>query len=490
MSGLSQYQLKNENSTDVLLLVFVRVITILGNFISVAILSRALSLSDYGIYSAGNLIVSVASSVILLGFSDAGNYYYNLGKENRESYINTIFFLQFVMGLVCAAVIMIANGAITSYFHNPALKGMYIYLIFRPMLANMTVTLQPLQTAVGKARAIALWNLVVMLMKLAMVFITAYLTHDVLTVFIALLAVDIVSVVYYSESFRKNAFRIRWFRIDRTLIKEILEFSIPMGIYILANSLMKDTDKLVIGYFGTAEALAIYTNCSAQLPVCIISTAFLAVALPMITKSIQRSENAIAVRLCSAYLKIGYITTTILGMACIVLAPEAIKLLYGSKYLDGRGVFIAYVVVDMIRFANTTIVLTAKGRTKTLMAISITSLAVNAVLNIIIYKAVGFVGPAIATVIVSIATTYVLLKCSADTIETTVTGMLDLKCIMKLFAEIAVVGAAAAAIRSLMVNRDVNYVITLIAVGVLFCGVLFLLNLKEIKGTLKYLDNK
>lgn len=481
---------KSKNAGDVALLAFIRIVTIAGNFISVAILSRALSLNDYGIYSAGNLIVSVASATILLGFSDAANYYFNLNSENREKYINTVFFLQFAIGLLCAAVVFAGRRLITSYFGIEQLNGLYIYFIFRPMLSNMVVSLQPLQSAVGKARLIAFWNVVVMAFKLMMVILTAYVTKDVLTVFISLLIVDIITVSYYALNFGKNAFRIRVFKFDAGLIKEILRFSVPMGIYILANSLMKDMDKLVIGYFESADSLAIYTNCSAQLPVGIITTAFFTVAMPMITRSVQQNDNAQAGDLCSAYLKMGYITTTILGMACIVLAPEAIKLLYGDPYLSGVWVFVLYVVVDMIKFANTTIILTAKGRTDILMKISLVSLAVNAVLNLAMYKMFGFVGPAIATVTVSLGMTYVMLRLSAQTVEARISELLDVKCILRLAAAVAVMSAAALWARKIMTDSGIHYLLILLTVGGLYCAVLFALNFKEIMSTLKILDNK
>ncbi len=66
--------------------------------------------------------------------------------------------------------------------------------------------------------------------------------------------------------------------------------------------------------------------------------------------------------------------------------------LYDAKYLAGLPVFIIYLVVDMIRFANVTTILSGAGKTKILMGISVTTMVLNAILNVIGYKLFGLVG--------------------------------------------------------------------------------------------------
>ena len=70
--------MKSKNhATDAMILSGIRVMSILLNIISSAILSRKLQLHVYGTYSAANLVVSIATSFTILGMMDAANYFYH-----------------------------------------------------------------------------------------------------------------------------------------------------------------------------------------------------------------------------------------------------------------------------------------------------------------------------------------------------------------------------------------------------------------------------
>ena len=59
---------------DSLLLSLVKVITTSVGIVSTMVLSRTLSLADYGTYAQGNLVISLATSMTVLGLTDAVSY--------------------------------------------------------------------------------------------------------------------------------------------------------------------------------------------------------------------------------------------------------------------------------------------------------------------------------------------------------------------------------------------------------------------------------
>ena len=117
--------------------------------------------------------------------------------------------------------------------------------------------------------------------------------------------------------------------------------------------------------------------------------------------------------LYTSYLKVGYISTLSFGFGVILVAPEAVCFLYGDKYLSGVSIFIIYIFVDMINFISYSLVLSAKGKTRDLMIVSCSALAVNVIINYLLYKVMGFIGPAVATVIITAGASFVLLRKSA-----------------------------------------------------------------------------
>lgn len=483
--------MKNHNySLDALLLSGIRIMTILINILSTAILSRMVSLEAYGTYSTGNLIVTTAASVTILGMMDASNYFYHQNQLSKRDCLNAIGFLQIVIGAVCAAVIMASRNLITAYFRNPMLNGIYIYIIFRPLLENLSNSLLSLQMAIGRARAVGIQNVLFSVSKLLAILLTVFVTKDVKTVFAAYLLMDSLSVWYYYHNFKTAEFVINPFAFNKDVLLPVLRFAVPMGICVMTNSLARDIDKMVIGRFESTAQLAIYANCAAPLPFSIISNAFLTIIVPAMTRFVQSDKKEQAQRLYRDYLSVGFVTTSILTVTCMVLSEEAILLLYGEKYLTGKWIFLIYLVVDLIKFANTGLILSAKGKTKTLMEISVAMLVLNGVLNLLLYRWMGVIGPAVATVILTVATTVILLQKSCRIIGTSVAALLD----WKLFGTICIMLLLSAfgglTMRNMLKKWEIYYFLRLICVGIVMCGGLLLLNLSKIKALFYALNHE
>ena len=117
------------------------------------------------------------------------------------------------------------------------------------------------------------------------------------------------------------------------------------------------------------------------------------------------------------FRSVGCLTTVTFSVACLVVAPEVIQVLYGARYLPGYTVFCLYLVTAMVRFASLSLILSASGRTKALMVVSLVAVAVNAVLCIVLYSLIGFVGPALASVVVNVGMAVVLVRLSLREID-------------------------------------------------------------------------
>ena len=106
--------MENHNHAwDALMLSGIKATTILMNILSAAILSRLISLEAYGTYSTGNLIVSIAAGMTIWGMMDAANYYYHQKHLDKKDYLNTVGFLQLVIGLMCAVGIIMSGNLIS-----------------------------------------------------------------------------------------------------------------------------------------------------------------------------------------------------------------------------------------------------------------------------------------------------------------------------------------------------------------------------------------
>ena len=475
-------------AADSILLTFVKVITALLGLLTTKLLSTQLSLQQYGTYSQAMLLVSTVTSITILGLTDATNYFYNAADdddETKQKYISTVFGIQYLVGIFSGILICCFSIPITKYFQNADLNRIIFFVAWMPVFQNLIPMLQVLFVSIGKARLIAVRNLVVSVARLVFVSAACFVTKDIKTVFILTLIMDVGQTVYFYYSFSKNKFRIKLKDFSIRLIKPILAFSIPMAVFVFTSALSRDIDKYVISYFTDTETLAIYTNAAKILPFDMLTASFLTVLIPIVTRQVRSENYPDAQKTLRAYLRVGYLATWILVTGAIVNAKEMMLFFYDEKYLPGLAVFIIYLFVDMMRFANTSLILSAKGKTRTLMKWSIIALALNLVFNVVAFKVFGVVGPAIVTLAITVILMVIYLHISAKEINTTVVHLFDWKELCIVIIQLLVVGGLAYFGKHLLNTWIESYCLVLfIDYGLLIMAML-LINKRRIMGCLR-----
>lgn len=478
-------------ASDSIILTFVRVITAVLGLLVTKLLSIHFSLHEYGTYSQAMLIVTTASSISILGLTNAVNYFYNAASDenNKERYVGTIFSIQYFVGILCAIVILCCQLPLISYFKNEDLKNVLIFAAWLPMLQNLIPMLQVLFVSIGRAKLIAVRNFIISVARLCIVLVACYITKSIRTIFIILLLLDIAQVVYFILAFKRSNFSISIKKFDRKLLKPVLSFSIPMAIYVLTNELVRDIDKYVISFFSDTSTLAIYTNAAKLLPFDLITQSFITVLVPIVTRQIASKAYKDAQLTFKAYLRLGYLATWIVAFGIVVNAKEAMLFLYDPKYLPGLSVFVIYLFVDMIKFANTSLILTAKGKSKVLMICSLSALATNFILNILLFKLFGILGPAIATLIVTFILVTVLIGLGGKEIKTSLFKLFDWKEMIIVAVEMCVVGACCFFLKGVLYSVFDSSLFVLIVSYILYLLIMLFLNRKRIIDCLKTINH-
>ncbi|MBR5452464.1 MAG: polysaccharide biosynthesis protein [Clostridia bacterium] len=465
-------------SVNAVLLTSVKLVTIVIGFIVTRLLSEYLSVYDYGTYSQILLIVSTVSSVTILGMVDGANYFYcsEPDVEKRESYISTIFALQSIVGTVAGAIVICLCGPISSYFYNPDVKKLIVFAAVLPLMQNFLSIVQVLLVSVGRAKMLAGRNLLISLIRLGVVFVVIHVFNNIVLILACTLILDLAQILFFGYVLHIGGCRVRLKRIRFTLVREIARYCAPMAIYIAVSALNHDIDKYLIAIVTDTETLAVYSNAAKLLPFDIITSSFCTVLIPEITRLVSSKRKSEAAGLYKMFLEIAYMSTTILCGAALACAPQLLKLLYSNKYESGLAVFCIYIVVDLLKFTNITLVMSASGKTKRLMLISICCLVLNGLLNPLLYKLIGIVGPAVATLVTTAILGAAILFCGARELDSRVTRLFDIKFLAVFFLENVVVLFLLSLLRMHLADVKFHYFATIILIGGLYCGILLLFN--------------
>lgn len=454
-------------SADALLLMVIKLVTIVLGIVITRLLSEFLSVHDYGTYSQVLLIVSLITSVTVLGMMDGVNFFYGSirDEKKRECYIATMFCLQCMVSAAAGTLVMLSSGPICAYFENPDIRKLLGFAAVLPLLQNLMGMMQVLLVSVGKARILAVRNLAVSLIRLGIVLLVVSAARNAAVVLLTTVVLDGAQAGLFWLILRKNRCAISVFHADFRLTKEILHYCVPMGIFTAVNALNRDCDKYLVALMTDTQTLAVYSNASKALPFDVLMASFCTVLIPKITRGIAGGEYEKTARLYRSFLEIGYVSTGIPCCAVLAAAPQLMRLLYSEKYLGGLPVFCVYILVDLLHFTNLTLVLSAGGRTKLLMGLGIGALGLNLVLNVVLFQLLGIIGPALATLLTTLILGICILSSGAKVLKTGIGRLFDRKRLCLFTVELAAVVAVFSGLRRVLEGWNLHYVAVLLIVG-------------------------
>lgn len=482
--------MKQKTSLNSILLAGARLFATVSSLLITMILTKTLDLSANGTYSQCLTIISVGLSVVSLGLMDGSNYFFVKAdsKKEKQTYVDALLFLVYLSGFIMAAGLILLRNPISDFFSNPALKSLMWVVAFRPMLSNLINVLNVLYIATDRAKQVVLRNASISLVHLVIVIVTAFTTKDVAMIMRLYLVAEIVTDALMLFSFGRGGFSIRLRLPSKEILCDILKFCLPMAAYIAMNSLLRDSDKLIIGRFESTEMQAIYSNCAKILPIDVISAAFYTILVPKITQCLSRDQSLKAARIFANYLKIGMLSTATFALAIALCPDQAICFLYSADYLKGRSVFVLYNIVELIKFANVTIIVSAVGRTKMLMVISASALGANLLISLTLYKWLGFIGPAVGTVVVTVLTVIALLTVSVKILRVSFFDILDLKFTGRYFLKAVASALVCLLLKSVLIKAVSNQFLVLFVVCGLFCLLMLATNWRQLKRCLSQID--
>lgn len=477
-------------SGDAILLMLIKLVTIVLGFTVTRLLSEHLSVYDYGTYSQILLVVSTVTSLTILGMMDGVNYFYcsEQDPQKRERYISTIFALQCMVSAAAGSIVLLLSGPLCAYFDNPAVGPLLVFAAVLPLLQNLLSMVQVLLVSVGKAKMLAIRNLVVSLLRLAVVLVVVLVVQNVAIILATTVLLDLGQIALFGVILRKNQCAIRLGAVKLTLTRNILRYCAPMAVFTAVSALNRDIDKYLIAMMTDTETLAVYSNASKVLPFDIVMSSFCTVLIPAITRSIASNNREKAADLYRMFLEIAYISTTILCCAALSAAPQLMELLYSEKYAGGLAVFCIYILVDLLRFTNITLVLSAAGKTKTLMVFSIGALGANAVLNVLFYHLMGVPGPAVATLVTTAVLGMSIVGAGARELGIRMRNLFDLRYFALFAGENLLAVMVFSGVSRWISGLGVPYFLILVGICAVYGGVMVLLNGKRLMGALKQVN--
>ena len=449
-------------ATNSILLAFVQCLTMITSILQTMILSRELTKVEYGTYSQGLLVINFVMPFLMLGLSNAITYFSGQNRNDKQKYVNTIVTMVLCLGCVGTICIFGAQSLILPYFGNEGLTAILPFVAFLPLLLNMISVFQTLFVAEDMATSIAIRNAIVAVLQIIIVAISVFFLHDIRAIFIMLIILDCLQIALFSIVFRTRRYSIHLQLIEKEVAKEVLRYSIPLAFSTAIGTLSVYMDKLLIGRMTSVEDFALYTNMAKELPLAFIVGSFTTVIMPSFIRLHANGQDRVLANYWKKYLELGICITWILCGTAIFCSRDLLLFLYSEKYSRGIAIFIVYLVCELCRFSYFGIILSAFGKTKIIMYSSALSLICNFVLNIVLFRMLGMIGPAIASLASIILVQLLQIGFSCRLLSCQWREIFHFRFLIKLATEIIIIG--------IIVNRIGSCFIAVSFLRLVLCG--------------------
>ena len=358
------------------------------------IVARALAVEDRGVYAA--TVVGVTAFVSLLsGVAAAGGQAVARRGARPEAAIGAGMWVGLVAGLLCLAAGLLLSGPIPGPFGRAVLLAGAV--AFAAVVRNTIAT-------AGLARERTwVFNLgmhgpaFASLALMAVLWLTGRLgsADAALAVWAVAQWVSLVVVALLCPRWVAGALRAG----GRRLLSDQARFAVLAGLTGLVTLLGARVDLLVVSVMTGSYGAGLYATASATLD--ILGAAGIAIAVGLYGR-IGAAPSDEAARLTVSGVRLAFIAVAIPAAVLLVLAPTAIDVVFGARYVPAAAA-VRVMCVAAIAWAPQTLLATYfvvhRGRAGLGLAVTAAGAFIEAALCVALIPWLGITGGAVASLV-------------------------------------------------------------------------------------------
>lgn len=393
-------------------------IGLLFAFFGRVLFARFFGPAEYGVFSLGLTLVTIASTIGTLGFQQGVTRqiaYFNGKKEyaKSKSIIFWSLFIGLVVGSLSSLLLFLFSDtiAITFFEMKQLSTTLKIFSFAIPFLILISIlvsifrgekNVKPKVYFNDLLRNILFIGLLALFIVLGFSFewgIFSYVLSLVLTGVILLFYFVLVKKGKRYFSFSKE-------NIERVLGKELFLFSLPLLLVTILHQVMAWTDTLMLGIFASSEMVGYY---NAAKPIGEFVSMALNVMLftytPVVSGLYSQGKQDLMKRDYVVLTKWVCSATFPLTLILVLFPGIVMNFVFGKEYIIAGG---ALQVLALGFFINNLMgpngaTLTAIGRTKFLMYATFGAAVINVMLNFFLIPSLEVLGASLASVIAIIS---------------------------------------------------------------------------------------
>jgi len=319
------------------------------------LITRLLAPEAFGIVAIANVILMGLAMFTELGLRE------NIIQSRRgdeERYLNTVWTIQILRNVILFSASALMGGAVwvaqvfhlfaaNSTYANPELPLIIVVLSTNILISGFESTRVGVALRKMDTMRVTFANLGTQLFYTFAMLLTAWLTHSVWALVIAVVASSIATVVMSYTVYRGIPNRLAW---DREAVREVFHFGKWLFLSTILGVLATSGDRVLLGGLISAKEMGLYATATMLMSVLVDILGKLGngTVYPALSEVHRRDPEAAKKKY---YQFRAYFDATTLFLAGLVMAAGqfAVDVLYDGRYHQA-GVFVSLLAVSLLEF--------------------------------------------------------------------------------------------------------------------------------------------
>jgi O-antigen/teichoic acid export membrane protein len=294
--------------------------------ISVAILARLVTPTEYGIVAGATFVMDFAAMIYTVGLASTLVQF----KEIQREHVATAFSTSLVLSLVAGTAVWLGAPGISELMGIPELAEILRVLVFVMPFGSFATLCESLLARNMKLKSVALRQLVGFIIASFLVGVPLALAGYGYWALVAMLASEVVAGAAALALISRNL--LVWPSFSRAAFAELWPISLGFSINKPFVYLASNIDKFLIARLSGAEALGFYTRAGFLVTNATHLFSNIArVALFAAMAQVQMDKERLRRALLKS-LSLTALVTIPASAFCIVFAPELVGLLLGKQW--------------------------------------------------------------------------------------------------------------------------------------------------------------
>lgn len=396
--------MKNNVKKNFIYNIIYQILILIIPLICAPYLSRTLGSSGIGTYSYVYSIVYYFMIFTLLGVENYGNRTIAKNRDNREKKSKSfleIYCFQFFCGLILLIIYLLLCSILN-------LDNKIIFIVESLFIVSSMFDINWFFFGIEKFKATITRNVVVKVLSLILIFMFVKTEND-LWKYALIMSVSTLLSQLLLFPFLKN--EIDFYKIKtKDIIKHIIP-NLKLFIPVIAVSIFKMIDKVMIGLFSTMNQVGFYENAEKliKVPVSLIS-ALGVVMMPRITNLLTKQDDENVKRYILNSIKFINFISFPMMFGLMAIAKIFVPIFYGEEFAESSTVLILLsLTIPVLGWSNVirTQYLIPKEKDKVYICSAIWGAIINIIINIIFIPKYGAVGACFGTILSEIFVAFI-----------------------------------------------------------------------------------